>query len=162
MIEFVNDKLRRKNDGQDNVYDNVYDNGSGSEMSVVKVEEKDGSRDSVVRQTAIHTTARAPQQQQQQQLGGVGRPAVGPSQTGLMREMSSELETRLQSRAVPRAQQPSSAIKPLVPNNPASGRKPPAPPLPLGPKPSITSGIKFNERAEVMEVEKQKNETDDR
>ena len=75
---------------------------------------------------------------------------MGPSaQAGLMREMSTELETRLQSRGGPRVTQSTSGVS-----------KPPAPPRPLVPKPSVFGGIKFNERAEVMEVEKQKNETD--
>ena len=80
---------------------------------------------------------------------GVLRPAVGPSQPGMIREMSSELEMRLKIDRDRKEKH--------VPPPPTSGsRKPPAPSVP---KPvQVSPGIKFNERAEVVEVEKDKRE----
>ena len=72
-----------------------------------------------------------------------GRPAVGPQQPGVIREMSTELEQRLHSRNNPNPPPPAPAAK-----------KAPAPPLP--PAKHSTAGIKFNERAEVVELEKDK------
>ena len=88
----------------------------------------------------IHTS-----RTQQEQLPSTARPAVGPSQPGVMRQMSSELEDKLAgrqaSRELDRQQRKSAA--------------PRAPPLPPPSKQS-SAGIKFNERAEVVELEKDK------
>ena len=76
---------------------------------------------------------------------------MGPSQPGLIREMSSELEMRLKNDRDRKE-------KHVPPPPPPSGRKPPAP---SAPKPvQVSPGIKFNERAEVVEVEKDKRETE--
>ena len=88
--------------------------------------------------------------------GVLGRPAVGPQQPGqpsLMREMSSELEQRNLKKE--RAESRQVRLK-----SPAV-KKTPAPPAPKPPAPAsgqklAQNGIKFNERAEVMEVEKNK------
>merc|ERR1711892_1180762 len=83
-----------------------------------------------------------------------GRPAVGGSaQPGLMREMSTGLEKRLESKAKPSSSKPqqASSYKSSYTNNtqvPAKKKAAPNVPPP--------SSIKFNERAEVMEVEKTK------
>ena len=80
----------------------------------------------------------------QQEADHRGRPAVGPTQPGVMREMSTELEQRLHSRNNP---------NPPPPAPPA--KKAPAPRAPaLPPAKHSTAGIKFNERAEVVELEK--------
>ena len=71
-----------------------------------------------------------------------------------MREMSSELEQRKLNKERSESRQlrlKSPAVK-KTPAPPAP--KPPAPAS--GQKPAQNGGIKFNERAEVMEVEKNK------
>jgi len=80
--------------------------------------------------------------------------AVGANQPGLMREMSTELEKRLEARKQPENSQPqlnskyqTKSMGKTVQN---ISKKKPAPNIPA------PSGIKFNERAEVMEVEKTK------
>ena len=89
----------------------------------------------------IHTS-RTPQEPEQR----LGRPAVGPTQPGMMREMSSELEQRLHTRNAHNQPPPPPAAK--------KAQAPPAPPLPAAKH--STAGIKFNERAEVVELEKDK------
>jgi len=83
-----------------------------------------------------------------------GRPAGGAKQPSLMREMSTELEKRLEAKKKPENSQPQQDSKyrtkyagKTVQN---ISKKKPAPNIPA------PSSIKFNERAEVMEVEKTK------
>lgn len=80
--------------------------------------------------------------------------AVGANQPGLMREMSTELEKRLEAKKQSENSQPqlnskykTKSVGKTVQN---IAKKKPAPNIPA------PSGIKFNERAEVMEVEKTK------
>ena len=70
-------------------------------------------------------------------------PQTGP---GLMREMSTELQTRLQSGTRSQSQAPPVNKKPAAPVIPKHAAQ--------------NTGIKFNEQAEVVEVEKVKNETE--
>ena len=97
----------------------------------------------------IHTSRSQQDQEQRGEHRGEhrGRPAVGPTQPGVMREMSTELEQRLHSR-----NNPSPAPPPAPPVKKVQA--PPAPPLPAAKH--STAGIKFNERAEVVELEKDK------
>jgi hypothetical protein len=83
-----------------------------------------------------------------------GRPSVGGNtQPGLMREISTELEKRLEAKAKPDSSKPpqyKSKYTPTAKTVPSVPKKKPAPHIPA------PSSIKFNERAEVMEVEKTK------
>ena len=92
----------------------------------------------------IHTS-----RTQQEQLPSTARPAVGPSQPGVMREMSSELEDKLAGR------QASRELDRQLDRQQRKSAAPRAPPLPPPSKQS-SAGIKFNERAEVVELEKDK------
>jgi len=83
-----------------------------------------------------------------------GRPAVGANQPSLMREMSTELEKRLEAKKKPEDSQPQQDSKYRTKYTGKTvqniSKKKPAPNIPA------PSSIKFNERAEVMEVEKTK------
>ena len=72
---------------------------------------------------------------------GVGRPAVGPQHSGMMGQMGSELESRLNISEERRGKVLSSFEDQ---GQVSRGKKSAAPAAP---------GIKFNERAEVVEVE---------
>eukprot|EP00092_Neocalanus_flemingeri_P056464 GFUD01066951.1.p1 GENE.GFUD01066951.1~~GFUD01066951.1.p1 ORF type:complete len:110 (+),score=41.95 GFUD01066951.1:3-332(+) len=71
-----------------------------------------------------------------------------------MREMSTELEKRLETKGKPENPRPQHTQN----TKQAGTKKSSAPMVPIAPKPAKPSqgGIKFNERAEVMEVEKTK------
>jgi len=107
-----------------------------------KSEKRNGVDKPPFRQSvAIHTTSNNNGPRSQPGMSGVGRPAVGPQHSGMMGQMSSELESRLNKREEPRGQAMTSFGDP----GPVSrGKKSAAPAAP---------GIKFNERAEVVEVE---------
>ena len=72
---------------------------------------------------------------------GVGRPAVGPQHSGMMGQMGSELESRLHKNEERRGKSMTSFEDQ---GQVSRGKKSAAPAAP---------GIKFNERAEVVEVE---------
>merc|ERR1719450_474016 len=149
-MEFINEKRSKE--------PQITDSSSDiSTYSTVKSEKQNGTKPSTFRQSvAIHTSSNnnrsntnpsSNHNHQPPTQNGVLRPAVGPSQPGMIREMSSELEMRLKNDRDRKEK--------YVPP-PPTGRKPPAP---SAPKPvQVSPGIKFNERAEVMEVEKDKRE----
>ena len=114
---------------------------SSSERSSVDYKARRNNQGLFNLQSVTIHTSRGGQEPEQR-----GRPAVGPSQPGVMREMSSELEQRLHSRNNPQPPPP-----------PPPAKKAPAPQVPpVGPVKHSTAGIKFNERAEVVELEKDK------
>ena len=82
-----------------------------------------------------------------------------------MKEMSTELEKRLEAKGKMESTRPT--LYENSKSNQSRNAKPPvtkksqAPKLPAGPKPArpSQSGINFNERAEVIEVEKTKRQS---
>lgn len=99
----------------------------------------------------------------------MGQPALGSNTHGLMREMSTELEKRMETKQKqpvvykntmdsPKpsvdVSKPSGEARPLQFIKPPQKKKAPIVPVSVDPADQEDLGVRFNEKAEVMEVEK--------
>jgi len=138
LMEFYNEKIK-KTETKQTVTDSSSDNSTRLSF---KSEKRNGVDKAPFRQSvAIHTTSNINGQRSQPGVPGVGRPAVGPQHSGMMGQMGSELESRLHKSEERRGKSMTSFEDQ---GQVSRGKKSAAPAAP---------GIKFNERAEVVEVE---------